>query len=345
VPPVLMAIAGLQVLAAVGYGLGLTPSSSVAVAIILLLCAVVTALLAGLVHVGVRRKRSQVAGLALVSAATALSGAVVLVAYVGDMGITVALPYCVLVAVGGAPFWPQARHFVLGMAGIFLPLIILLLVTSPSAVEWSFSFQLSAVTLATSFGLYHLMGKTSKRAHVLGMELEQRATFDGLTGVLNRAAWIERAEASLRADQRRGMSTACLFLDMDHFKQINDDAGHDAGDAALGFMSDILKRCASERHLVGRFGGDEFVMLLPGAGPAEADAMAAQIRQELHGHDCGGHAISASIGIASSRRDEMLGDLLRRADMAMLEEKARGRDIPPTAREDLPTRTPVPVPA
>jgi len=345
VPHVLAGIAALQVLAAVGYWFGVPPTASRANALILVATALTILVLGGVIRRAADREQVDLAGTVCVLAATILSAAMCAGAWVTDLGITIALPYCVLVAVGATSFWLRPRHFMLGQIGIFLPALVLLLSSSPSAIVWSFCIQISGVTLAISTGMFLLGRRTSLRVFRLASELEHRATYDGLTGVLNRSTWMDRAVSRLALDQLQHRRTSCLFLDLNDFKHINDDYGHDAGDEVLSMVSDALRQCADVHHLVGRFGGDEFVALLPGTAGEEANALAERIHATLQGCRLGDERIYASIGVATSDPGETLATLMQRADLAMLEAKAHARAAATAGRHDPVALAPVPASA
>jgi diguanylate cyclase (GGDEF)-like protein len=150
----------------------------------------------------------------------------------------------------------------------------------------------------------------------MAMELDYRASHDGLTELYNRAAWFKHAEKLLA--QNRG-PVSLLFADIDHFKRLNDRRGHTAGDALLREVARILRESSADRDLIGRFGGDEFVLLLPQTGYAEAVSRAARIEATLVEYS---DLPTVSIGIAEWQLGETLDDLIHRADEAMFEKKA-----------------------
>lgn len=229
------------------------------------------------------------------------------------------MPYAVMVSVGGTLFWLKLRHYVLAQVGIFAPPVLLLLATSPTPVEVSFSAQIAGIALATSFGLYVLFRRTNLRAFGLAAELEQRATYDGLTGVL------DRANVRLADGTRRSQPVACLHLDLDRFKHVNDRLGHSAGDGLLGEVAEALKRCASGDCLVRRLGGDEFVILAPDVTRREAAALAERIVSAIRAIHHEPDTSVASIGVASWEPSDTLDDLVQRADFAMLAVNGRNR--------------------
>lgn len=323
VPVVLWVIAAMQLAAAPLYWFGVTPTQSRANALILILLAASCVVIGERIRAAARRIHVAAAGawsiLAIALLATGFSTA----AYLADLGVGMALPYCVLLTIGATPFWLRLRHYLLGLVGGFVPPFAVAFATQPSAVEWSFSLQITGATIIASLGIFLLMRRTAMRAHLLSIELAHRAAYDGLTGALNRTTWTERAAARLADEQRHGQTTACLFVDVDDFKQINDIHGHEVGDACLGRVADALRVVAVDHRLVGRLGGDEFVVLLPHTGDEEARALAERIHMTLRSRAADIAAVSVSIGVATDVVGETLAGLVHRADLAMLEVKAR----------------------
>ena len=183
---------------------------------------------------------------------------------------------------------------------------------------------------------------------VLVRQLEEAANTDGKTGLLNAAAWHVKAEHALsRADRRDGPS-GVLVLDLDHFKAVNDTHGHLAGDRVLAAVADTLRSEVRERDLVGRFGGEEFVVLLAGregSGSGELEAVADRIRQRVEGLrvEIGTPdgpltiaGLSVSVGAAvRGRHGDDLRTLLQVADTALYAAKRAGRN---TVRVGQPIR-------
>jgi diguanylate cyclase (GGDEF)-like protein/PAS domain S-box-containing protein len=160
-------------------------------------------------------------------------------------------------------------------------------------------------------------------------ELERRATVDALTGCFNRASVMSALEAELvRPDQR----TAAIFLDLDGFKDVNDELGHAAGDEVLTVVADRLRRSVRGQDIVGRLGGDEFLVLCPMLrSPADADAVADRIAATLDEElMVSGQAVStrASIGVAYCDGATTADALIAEADAAMYKAK-HGHDASP----------------
>jgi diguanylate cyclase (GGDEF)-like protein len=330
VPLFLIGLSGLHILSAAAYWFSwfdLTSSNRGAVAAVHVSTALLCAILAGGIHHAFRQEHVDLAGACFVAAITVLCAGSCTAAYVNDMGIILPLPYCALIAVGSASFWLRLRHFVAGLVGAFTPPLILLLVTTPSTFDWFFSIRIALVAFAACTGMYLLVRKANMRLFTLATELERRATYDALTGTLNRAAWVDRAGERLSADRQQGRPTACLFVDMDGFKQVNDTLGHEEGDRVLGDVAAIPLQFSSFDDLVGRIGGDEFVMLLPATNNEQATEMAGRILAVLQSRQPRAGRPVASIGIASSTGSDTLAQLLHRADLAMLGIKERNRQL------------------
>ncbi|MCB1002817.1 MAG: EAL domain-containing protein [Acidimicrobiales bacterium] len=161
--------------------------------------------------------------------------------------------------------------------------------------------------------------------------LEHQATHDPLTGLPNRALLLDRLEVSLARAERFGTGVAVLFLDLDHFKVVNDSLGHARGDQLLIAAADRLKEALRQGgDTVARFGGDEFVILCEDlTGVADAERIALRIGRLLGepfrlGDD--DVFVTASTGIAFTSEPAAATDLLRDADAAMYQAKERGRD-------------------
>jgi diguanylate cyclase (GGDEF)-like protein len=156
------------------------------------------------------------------------------------------------------------------------------------------------------------------------------AHHDPLTGLPNRAMFEERAREAVARAQRRGETAALLFLDLDHFKDVNDSLGHDAGDILLRAAADRLRGCVRGEDFVARIGGDEFCVLLQGlADPREAAGVAQKAVEALARPWLIGErevACGASVGIACTPQDGVeAAELLRLADAALYRAKEAGR--------------------
>lgn len=161
--------------------------------------------------------------------------------------------------------------------------------------------------------------------------LHYLATHDPLSGLLNRHAFHEQAALALARLAAQGQATALLMLDLDHFKRINDEHGHAAGDTVLARFAGLAAGGLREVDLMGRVGGEEFAILLPGCGAAEALAVAERLRAAFAAAqiDLGeGRALQAtvSIGVAAQQHSADLEPLLAAADRALYAAKTAGRN-------------------
>ncbi len=160
-------------------------------------------------------------------------------------------------------------------------------------------------------------------------ELELRATFDALTGAHNRASIM----AALSAELERSTDTAVVYVDLDHFKSINDSFGHAAGDAVLAAVAERLRGAMRSSDELGRLGGDEFIVLLRGASSLAVAMSAAQrLSDAVRGtYELTGASLElcASVGVACAENDARgAEELVERGDAAMYRSKEQRRGIP-----------------
>lgn len=162
-------------------------------------------------------------------------------------------------------------------------------------------------------------------------QLLKMAKYDSLTGLANRSLFMEFLSTSLARSARRDKITAVMFLDLDHFKEINDTLGHDAGDRLLNSVAQRLQACVRDGDLVARLGGDEFAIVLDDVVDAEdARIVAEKILESLkepHDLDSAEKVVGSSIGIAAFPEAGQEPDsLIKAADEAMYVAKKGGRN-------------------
>jgi len=166
--------------------------------------------------------------------------------------------------------------------------------------------------------------------HQARMRIRQLAYYDALTGLPNRSLFAEQAGAAVARAAAQGLPLAVLFVDLDRFKLVNDTLGHLAGDALLREMAGRLRRHAGPQDICCRLSGDEFALVLAGAGPAAAIAAAESIARAAAEPLPVGDATlypTISVGIAlHPEHGAALDALLRHADMAMYQAKTAGRN-------------------
>lgn len=158
----------------------------------------------------------------------------------------------------------------------------------------------------------------------------QKALIDPLTGLPNRAAWSERLDQEVNAWHQRGNSLSLAMLDLDHFKRINDGYGHLAGDKVLKIIANVLSKRLRPTDFIARFGGEEFVLLMPDSPLADALAVGEVLRNAIEA--CPFHfkgepvTITVSMGVAQLQSGERSELALKRADEALYRAKAAGRN-------------------
>lgn len=163
-------------------------------------------------------------------------------------------------------------------------------------------------------------------------ELLYKATTDGLTGIFNRAHFLERADEELKRIHRYGGTCSLLMLDIDHFKRVNDSFGHAVGDDALRRIAELCCKAKRSTDLLGRIGGEEFMILLPETNISNTKQIAERLRQTIHDTSLRTEEgiqipISVSIGIAEHlSKSESLSELMVRADKALYRAKNEGRN-------------------
>ncbi|MBV4548380.1 GGDEF domain-containing protein [Pseudomonas triticicola] len=161
-------------------------------------------------------------------------------------------------------------------------------------------------------------------------EQRQKALIDPLTGLPNRAAWSERLEHEIQQWQQHGNTLSLAMLDLDHFKRINDSYGHLAGDKVLKIIATVLRKRLRGSDFIARFGGEEFVLLLPATPPAVGAKLLETLRAAIEA--CPFHfkgervTITISMGLAAFRVGEHSDLVLKRADQALYRAKNAGRN-------------------
>ena len=162
------------------------------------------------------------------------------------------------------------------------------------------------------------------------VEITARSETDPLSGLYNRRGFEQRVEPGLATLRKGGVPASLVVCDLDHFKAINDNYGHDMGDRVIAGFAAVLKRTAADRMTVARMGGEEFSVFLPGTNAAGARLFAEGVRAAFAAAPVPGmpewKRCTASFGVAEWHSDESVSDLRRRADAALYAAKRSGRD-------------------
>lgn len=193
---------------------------------------------------------------------------------------------------------------------------------TPHPVNVAFAFAGNCTAVLIMIGMLLAYREEAAQA------LERLATTDGLTGVLNRRAWLALANAQLARTAFRDQPLSVFILDIDHFKQINDTHGHDAGDRALQLFAGLMQEASRSGDLVCRYGGEEFCVLTVGDQNA-GEGFDQRMRASLAGTvvDALGHDVTYSAGVVTlTATDKNISELLLRADQALYRAKATGRN-------------------
>ena len=242
------------------------------------------------------------------------------------------LPGYLLVPVASAIVWPTRWSFLAGMglSGIApIPLLCLGNIDGRQALP---SLVYMAIAIAVSSVLRAFTGRMLLAQFQMERQLREQAGTDDLTGLLLRNRFVELASEALERARRDNRPASMLFLDVDHFKQINDAHGHADGDRVLMALADQLRRHMRSNDLIGRLGGEEFAMLLPGVDLARATERAERLRVAVHRIQRPDGPLTVSIGVVECLQINCdIDSLLARSDQAMRQAKKQGRDQTVTA--------------
>ncbi|MBS1858828.1 MAG: diguanylate cyclase [Acidobacteria bacterium] len=185
--------------------------------------------------------------------------------------------------------------------------------------------------LTKPFNAHELRVRIRAGRRILDLQdaLRQQATHDGLTGVLNRNSILERLDQELARAARASEPVSVLMVDLDRFKSVNDAHGHLAGDAVLREAARRLQGASRAYDTIGRYGGEEFLVVLPGCGTADALSQAERLRDSIASvpflFEGSNLRVTASFGLTCTARTPSR-DVVRIADEALYEAKASGRN-------------------
>lgn len=226
---------------------------------------------------------------------------------------------------------PASRYFLAaacsGMAGALVTALTVWGVLPYTTLTYH-AAEVGVLTEATLLALAvaHLVHQhESARRHA-----EQLARIDSLTGLLNRRAFLEQAEGVWNSARRHQHPLSVIILDIDHFKTINDAHGHASGDAALRATAALIETTCRHDDLAARWGGEEFILLLPETPLQQAQDLAEKLRAQFASHPLGNGPdpvwIRASFGVATRDAHYTLEDLIHEADTWLYRAKQNGRD-------------------
>jgi diguanylate cyclase (GGDEF)-like protein len=191
--------------------------------------------------------------------------------------------------------------------------------------------EVGLLALAALMLLTLVLARPLLRAFRWTEEQASEARIDALTGLANRRAVEEILAAEISRAQRFAHQLAVVLLDLDRFKEINDSFGHAAGDVMLRAVSRLLTSLARQGDTVARWGGEEFVVVLPETDPQGAQRFAERLRRTIEAHSVGEMQTTTSCGVASMVAEDTVEALLGAADQALYRAKANGRNRTETA--------------
>ena len=198
--------------------------------------------------------------------------------------------------------------------------------------RWLTAGLFVVTVLALTGIVWRLVAVLSARLETAEARIRELAVTDELTGLRNRRHVNQRLADELARARRYGDAVSCVIFDVDQFKHVNDAFGHDAGDAVLRALSAAAQAECRQSDVLGRWGGEEFLLILPGTGAEGAAAIAARLREVVEAlrvpHDGRELGATASFGVATAAPGgrEGVEELLKRADAALYRAKGAGRN-------------------
>lgn len=188
-------------------------------------------------------------------------------------------------------------------------------------------FSEESINLATEFANQVAVVLENAR---LFKETQTQAITDALTGVFNRRGLFQQGEFELRRARRINRPFCAMIFDIDHFKRINDHYGHKVGDEVLQKLAERCQNTSRTVDLISRYGGEEFVILLPETNLESAARVAERLRQSIMNEpfktNAGALRLTVSLGIAEAKETDSLHTLIERADVALYKAKNAGRN-------------------
>lgn len=166
-------------------------------------------------------------------------------------------------------------------------------------------------------------------------EVGRLATLDPLTGLANRRAAHRFLEQEWNIFQEAGQEFSLILADVDHFKEVNDNYGHQGGDLLLCRLANVLRRATREIDCVARWGGEEFLIILPGVGRDDVGSVAERLRRTVEDQAPSSISVTMSLGCATMATDHSITALILAADQALYAAKERGRNCVVVNTESL----------
>lgn len=266
------------------------------------------------------------ASLAALAFITALEAGIVMHAVLCGEDAATVLPAFILIPLAFSPVllrgWDFPVAATLAAAG---PAALMALSETPSAERFGVVFSLF-VAISTSLVTNLFALRSQQKSFRLEVQLRAFADIDDLTQLPRRRRVFELGRRLIHRAERTGQPLSALYIDADHFKSVNDRFGHDAGDRALRLIARGIQDSLRPMDVCGRFGGEEFVALLPGSDQLDAARVAERLRKRIEDMRHFEVALTISVGVAEHVRGEQIDRVIRRADAALLDAKGSGRN-------------------
>jgi diguanylate cyclase (GGDEF)-like protein len=201
-----------------------------------------------------------------------------------------------------------------------IPITVNARLSADGCIYWSF------FNAAKRDELYEELIKIRETLEIQAEKLKVLASMDELTGLLNRREMKYRSSLMLERAARYHYSVSLLMLDVDHFKKINDTMGHIEGDRVLKKLGQLLKEFGRKTDLISRFGGEEFLIMLPDTNKSDTLLLCSRLHKLIAEIKTGDSSLTVSIGVSISHEKISFIDLFTQADNAVYKAKARGRN-------------------
>lgn len=246
------------------------------------------------------------------------------------------LPTAIVIPLASAPFWLTRAHFTIGSLLSFVVSVGFLWRMPMVREEAIVTLLWMAIGTGSTMTCFFLFYNYRVQHFMLETRLANLAATDALTGIRNRRTFLEEAQQAVQRCAAQDAPVSALFIDIDHFKAINDQLGHAAGDQVISEVAAAIVEQTRGEDVVGRMGGEEFAVLVTTSPLHTALEVAERLRRRVGTIHHPQGRVSVSLGLAEWNRKESLASLLERADWAMLEAKRRGRDRVAVAGQEAP---------
>lgn len=236
----------------------------------------------------------------------------------------VAVPLVLSMAFG-ILMWPTIKGVYWPVLGVLMPSMVMLYVMEAAPKDFAAYIFYFFVGVCFAIAVRRTRMKTAFTLFVFRENLRNQATKDPLTNLLNRAGWRTNAQNMYEKHMVMGQPVVVAFVDIDHFKKVNDQYGHAMGDKVLIQTAQTISKCLDKGALLARVGGEEFVAAMPNMNLEQAKQLAETIRKSVEDNK-NPVPITVSIGLSQTRQDVDLTQAMHEADMLLYRAKEQGRN-------------------